>query len=254
MIDAEALAVRLDSEDPAGQNLEYDPLYLEMDSLATGVPDSFMGESKLEGRGPDWKKLSKNCLELWGKTRDLRVAVYLVIAETLGGGGGQLEALAVSLKLPVFLVKELWNSFYPKLDPADDSDPLERLNILAMLSPQAGAINDPIMFIPRLREIRLTPSLSYTLRDLLISLNEIEASDDRLIDIKLLRAELMNVAVTEIERQAALVKEVQVLIAELGNEMNGKMTGSYSVDMSALTHELNRLFSFYTSILLSWKP
>jgi type VI secretion system protein ImpA len=85
MIDVETLAVPLEGEDPVGQNLEYDSLYMEMDSLATGVPDSFMGESKLEGRGPDWKKLSKNCLELWGKTRDLRVAVYLVIAETLGG-------------------------------------------------------------------------------------------------------------------------------------------------------------------------
>jgi type VI secretion system protein ImpA len=162
--------------------------------------------------------------------------------------------MAASLKLPVFLVKELWDSFYPKLDSADDSDPVERLNILTMLSPQAGAINDPIMFIPRLREIRLTPSLSYTLRDLLISLHEIEASDDRIIDIKLLRAELMNVAVTEIERQAALVREVQALIAELCNEMNSKMTGSYLVDMSALTHELNRLSSFYSSFLETLNP
>jgi type VI secretion system protein ImpA len=252
MIDAVALAVPLEGEDPAGQNLEYDSRYIEMDSLAVGVPDSFMGESKLEGRGPDWKKLGKNCLELWGKTRELRVAVYLVIAETLGGG--QLEALAVSLKLPVFLVRELWDSFYPKLDPADDNDPLERLNIFAMLSPQAGAINDPLMFIPRLREIRLTPSLSYTLRDLLISLNEIEASDDRIIDIKLLRAEFMNVPVAEIERQAALVGEAQALVVELCDEMNSKMVDSYRIDMSALTHELNRLSSFYSSFLETLSP
>jgi type VI secretion system protein ImpA len=131
---------------------------------------------------------------------------------------------------------------------------VERLNILTMLSPQAGAVNDPIMFIPRLREIRLAPSLNYTLRDLLISLNEIESSNDRIIDNKLLRAELMNVAVTEIEGQAALVGEAQVLIAELGSEMNGKMTGSYSVDMSALNHELDRLAGFYHSHLESLNP
>jgi type VI secretion system ImpA family protein len=251
MIETGSLTVVLEGESPAGQNLEYDPLYLEMDSLATEVPDSFMGESKIEGRGPDWKKLSKNCLELWTKTRDLRVAVYLVIAEAITGG---LAGLAASLKLPVFLVKELWDSFYPRLDPSDDNDPLERLNILSMLSPQAGAINDPVMFIPRFREARLVPSLSYTLRDLLISLNEIEVSGDKVLDQKLLRAELMNVTVTEIEEQAALVREAQDLIAELCGEMDSKMCGSYSVDMTALTHELDRLAAFYGSHLESLVP
>jgi type VI secretion system ImpA family protein len=253
MIDADALAVVLESTDPAGQNLEYDPLYLEMDSLAVEIPDSFMGESKIEGRGPDWKKLGKNCLELWTKTRDLRVAVYLVIAEALGAGGG-LAGLTAGLKLPLFLVKELWESFYPILDPEDDDDPLERLNILAMLSPQVGAVNDPVMFIPRFRETRLVPSLSYTLRDLLISLNEIEVSGDKTIDPKLLRAELMNVAAAEIEAQAALVQEAQARITELCDELNGKMKGGYSLDMSSLNHELDRLAAFYRSHLDSLVP
>jgi type VI secretion system ImpA family protein len=251
MIDAVALSVALGDENPAGQNLEYDPLYMEMDSLATEVPDSFMGESKIEGRGPDWKKLSKNCLELWAKTRDLRVAVYLVIAEAITGG---LAGLAAGLKLPVFLVRDLWDSFYPQLDPSEDNDPLERLNILSMLSPQSGAINDPVMFIPRFRETRLVPSLGYTLRDLLISLNEIEVGEGKAIDQKLLRAELMNVAVTEIEEQTALVREAQDLLAELCNGINGKVDASYRIDMSALTHELDRLASFYGSHLESFGP
>ncbi|MDR2797105.1 MAG: hypothetical protein LBB80_02065, partial [Treponema sp.] len=141
--------------------------------------------------------------------------------------------------------------FYPQLDSEYDDDPLERLNILSMLSPQEGSINDPVMFIPRFREVRLVPSLKYTLRDLLISLNEIEVSDDKALDPKLLRAELMNVGVAEIEGQAALVKEGQALIVELCETMNSKMKGSYSVDMSALTRELNRLHTFYKTHLES---
>ncbi|MDR2102860.1 MAG: type VI secretion system protein TssA [Treponema sp.] len=250
MIDAGALAVVLEGESPAGQNLEYDPLYVEMDSLAVEVPDSFMGESKIEGRAPDWKKLSKNCLELWAKTRDLRVAVYLVIAEAITGG---LPGLVAGLKLPVFLIKELWDSFYPTLDPDDNDDPLERLNILAMLSPQAGAVNDPVIFIPRFRETRLVPSLKYTLRDLLISLNEIEAGDDRIIDPKLLQAEFVNAA-AEVEAQAALVKEGLALIAELCTVMNSKMKGAYTLEMSALNRELNRLLTFYNARLESLSP
>jgi type VI secretion system protein ImpA len=107
------------------------------------------------------------------------------------------------------------------------------------------------MFIPRFRESRLVPSLSYTLRDLLISLNEIEVSGDKNIDPKLLRAELINVAAPEIEAQAALVKEARDLIAELCGKMDGKMKGGYSLDMSALTHELDRLGAFYRSHLES---
>jgi type VI secretion system ImpA family protein len=251
MINAAELTVPLEGESPAGQDLEYDPLYLEMDSLAVEVPDSYMGESKIAGRGPDWKKLDKNCLELWAKTRDLRVAVYLVIAEAITGG---LSGLAEGLKVPVFLVKELWESFYPRLDPDDDEDPLERLNILSMLSPQTGAVNDPVMFIPRFRETRLVPSQSYTLRDLLISHNEIEASSDKPIDPKLLRAELMSAPVAEIEAQAALTGEALIHIAELCDEMNGKMKGTYSMDMSSLHHELDRLAAFYKSLLESLAP
>jgi type VI secretion system ImpA family protein len=251
MIEVESLTVILEGESPAGQNLEYNPLYLEMDSLVMEIPDSFMGESKIEGRGPDWKKLGKNCLELWTKTRDLRVAVYLVIAEAITGG---VAGLAAGLKLPVFLVKELWDSFYPQLDPSEDNDPLERLNILSMLSPPAGAVNDPVMFIPRFRETRLVPSLGYTLRDLLISLNEIEVSDGKAIDPKLFRAEFMNAPVTEIEEQAALVREARGLVAELCAEMDGRMGGSYTLDMTALTHELDRLAAFYGSHLDSLSP
>jgi type VI secretion system protein ImpA len=248
MFEAEELTVVLESQDPAGQNLEYDPLYMEMDSLALEVPDSLMGDSKIEGRGPDWKKLSKNCLELWTRTRDLRVAVYLTLSEAVIEG---LPGLVSGFKLLVFLVKELWDSFYPRLDPDDDEDPLERLNILSMLSPQSGAINDPVMFIPRFRETKLVSSLNYTLRDLLISLNAIEVNDDEIVDSRLLKAEMMNVATSVIETQIALVKEGQALITELCDEMNSKMKGSYTLDMSALSHELDRLDSFYSSYLAS---
>jgi type VI secretion system ImpA family protein len=248
MLNVEELTHSLEGDSPAGQNLEYDPLYLELDALAVEVPDSRMGESKIEGRGPDWKKISKNCLKLWNTTRDLRVAVYLTIAEAITGG---LPGLVSGLKVPVFLVKELWDSFYPRLDPDEDDDPLERLNILSMLSPPAGAINDPVLFIPRFREIRLVPSLRYTLRDLMISLKEIEVSEDKALDPQLLRAELMNVPAAEIEEQAALAQEGVALITELVEAMNGKMQGSYTLDMSALSHELNRLLSFYNSHLAS---
>ncbi|MDR1148754.1 MAG: type VI secretion system protein TssA [Spirochaetaceae bacterium] len=229
--------------EPAGQNLEYDPLYTEMDSLAVDVPDSYMGDAKVEGRGPDWKALKKNCLELWTRTRDLRVAVYLTIAEAVTGG---LNGLTEYLKLPLFLVKELWDDFYPRLDPDDNNDPLERLNIFSMLSPPAGSVNDPIMFIPRFRESRLIPSLRYTLRDLLISTNEIEVPGST-IDAKLLRAEFISAPAAEIEALSASAKEAKALILDLCESMNAKMGNDNTLDMSALNHEIDYIIKFYDS-------
>ena len=59
MISLEEMAIPLEEENPAGENLEYDPLYLEMDSLAVAVPDSQMGDSRIEGRGPDLTLMKK---------------------------------------------------------------------------------------------------------------------------------------------------------------------------------------------------
>jgi type VI secretion system protein ImpA len=244
MIDVEALAKPVSQDDQSGPDLEYDPLYLELDGLAVAVPDSFMGESKVEGRGPDWKKLCKNCLDLWGRTRDLRVAVYITIAGAITEG---LPGLAAGLKLTLFLVKDMWESFYPRLDPGDDNDPLERLNIISMLSPPSGSVNDPVMFIPQFREIRLVQSLRYTLRDLLISMNIIEAASGVSYEQKLLRAEFMNVPAAEIDAQYDLAKKVKELLIALCEEMNAKMGGKNVLDMSALNREIDYMLKFYDS-------
>ncbi|GHV21528.1 hypothetical protein FACS189494_07040 [Spirochaetia bacterium] len=243
MINLEELAKPLESG--AGEDLEYDPLYLEMDSLAVDVPDSVSGESKIEGRSADWKKLRENCTALWGKTRDLRVATYLTIAETALGG---IHELACGLKLIHFLINDMWDDFYPKLDTDDDNDPLERINILAMLSPESGAINDPVMFISRLREMRLVPSLSYSVRDLLISLNEIESSDDGGRDPKLIGAELLGV-VNEVLSQAQAVADSLETIKALCACANGKISGGYIISMDALTKELKTLKTFFDETL-----
>jgi predicted component of type VI protein secretion system len=125
MIELAEFAKFLVGEKSAGENMEYDQMPLELDSLVAG-------QGAAEGEGPDWKQLAKNCRSLWEKTRDLRVAVYLTIAETALGG---VKELTAGLQLINFLVKELWDTVYPVLDPNDDNDPTERINIFAVLSP-----------------------------------------------------------------------------------------------------------------------
>ena len=246
MLSLEEMAVLLEGENPAGDNLEYDPLYLEMDSLAVAVPDSQMGDSKIEGRGPDWKKLRDNCVKLWAKTRDLRVASYLAVVDT---AIGSLESCVAAFKLILFLVQDMWDTMYPRLDPDDENDPTERINILAMLSPEPGAINDPILFISIFRALRLVPHLQYTLRDHLISINEFEAADGRAYDPNLITGELMQIPLAETEKQSALAKELRETVETLCTVADEKMSGGNTLGMNSFLGEINKLCKFYANFL-----
>jgi type VI secretion system protein ImpA len=237
MIDITEFAKPLAGEKPAGENMEYDQGYLEMETLASG-------QGVAEGEGPDWKLLAKNCKALWEKTRDLRVAVYLTIAETAGGG---VKELAAGLQLINFLVKEMWDTVYPLLDPDDNNDPTERINIFAMLSPETGAMNDPVMFINRLREIKIMPPLPYTIRDLLIAQGEIEPLDGKTVDLNLIIGEIMGIPLPQVTEQADYAKTAREIIESICKEANGKITGGDTLSLAALTKELDKLIKFFNN-------
>jgi type VI secretion system protein ImpA len=254
MIDLEALTVPVPGDDAGGVDCEYDDLYMEMDGLASTVAESQIGDSTLEGRDPDYKQLSKNCYELWEKTRDLRVAAYLVISEVClgagsnGGGIDSLLELNKGFKLLSWLINEEWDAFWPRLDPDDDNDPTERINILAMLSPEDGAMNDPVDFINHFRHTRLIPSLNYTVRDLLIANKELTVEGQSL-DPSLLRAELGNLGQDALKERAGLVQETLDLVKDFCKAMNDKMGSGFVVVMDTLIKEVQRLVKFFDGLV-----
>jgi type VI secretion system protein ImpA len=237
MIEIGDFAKPLEGEKPAGENMEYDQAYLELDPLARG-------QGLTEGDGPDWKQLSKNCISLWGKTRDLRVAAYLTIAETAIGG---IKELAAGLQLINFLVKEMWDTVYPLLNPEEDNDPTERINIFAMLSTETGAMNDPILFINRLRETKLMPPLPYTIRELLIAQGEIEPLDGQSVNLNLIIGELSGIPSQQFMEQAGYVKIAKEMIASICQEVNGKLVGETSLAMTTLAKEVDKLVKFFNN-------
>jgi type VI secretion system ImpA family protein len=237
MIDVMEFAKPLTGEKPAGENMEYDQGYLELEVIAAG-------QGAGENAAPDWKLLAKSCTALWEKTRDLRVAVYLTIAETATGG---VQELSAGLRLIHFLVREMWDTMYPLLDPDDDNDPTERINIFAMLSPEAGAMNDPIMFINRLRETKIIPVLPYTIRDLLIAQGEIEPLDGKTVDLNLIIGELMGIPPSRVSEQADYAKAAKESLESIGKEANEKISGGDTVALTSLGKELDRLIKFFNN-------
>jgi type VI secretion system protein ImpA len=69
-------------------------------------------------------------LELSARSKDLRVAIYLLRAELALEG---LSGFANALELIQGYVVQYWSSVHPQLDPVDDNDPRIRVSALASL-------------------------------------------------------------------------------------------------------------------------
>ncbi len=136
MIDIDALSRPIDDSAPAGPDLEYSGV-AELDRFAAGTPGTIDPSTQelVGAEEPNWRKVTEQATELLGRTKDLRVAVWLTRAELANRG---LPGLADGLKLIATLVETFWETLYPPLDRDEGDDPIERLNVLANLSPDPG--------------------------------------------------------------------------------------------------------------------
>src|SRR5262245_20329260 len=151
MISADQLLTPVSAEKPCGDDISYDPQFIELETLMRGKPETQFSAAE----EPNWKALRERCLELWKKSKDLRVATALAVAELkMDGFAGFRESLA----LINGLIEKNWNELYPLLDPADGNDPTQRVNIIASLAAPAATFGDPMKMIERLREAPLANS------------------------------------------------------------------------------------------------
>lgn len=129
-IDIEKYLQDINPDNICGDDLEYDPAFIALEQAIIGKPEQQIGDTIQEAEPPDWREIKKSAEALLVRTRDLRILVYylrsLVALEGLTG-------LSDGLKLIEALVSRLWKDLYPRLDPDDDNDPTERVNILMSL-------------------------------------------------------------------------------------------------------------------------
>jgi type VI secretion system ImpA family protein len=122
MINAEELLEPISADAPCGEDLSYDASLQELETMARGKEETQFSAAE----PPDWKKLQARCLEFFARSKDLRIAMTLAVASMeLDGLAGFREILL----LVSGLVQRFWPTVYPQLDPSDDNDPLQRMNI-----------------------------------------------------------------------------------------------------------------------------
>lgn len=139
IVDVDVLLQEVEAGMPCGPNLEYDPLFLELEQNALGKPEVQYGSTIVPGVPPDWKLVKKQAFELLGRSRDLRVAMLLLRALLALHA---MPGFADGIRLIGRLVDERWDSVHPQLDPDDDNDPTLRVNSLAALADAAVIVRD----------------------------------------------------------------------------------------------------------------
>ena len=159
MFDPETLLAPLDEGAPCGPDLEYDPAFQALEQAGAGAPERQYGDKVFPAEPPDWTGVREHALALAERTRDLRVAVWLVRC----GARAQGPAGALAgLRLVQGLLERHWEHLHPQLDASDDNDPTMRLNALLPLYASDAALADlraapvaPVRGGPTLRDIEL---------------------------------------------------------------------------------------------------
>ncbi|NRF66468.1 type VI secretion system protein TssA [Aquincola sp. S2] len=139
MLDIESLAAPLAEDAPSGSDLEYDPVFLALEQVGAGKPEQQYGDHIVAAEGPDWRAVQEHARNLAGRTRDLRVAVWLTRCEArLSGLHGALQGLQLVQRL----LAAQWDTVHPQLDATDHDDPTMRMNALAPLVAVDAALDD----------------------------------------------------------------------------------------------------------------
>lgn len=146
----EALMQDVSADAPCGENLEYDPAYLELMRLAQGTPERQMGATIIPAEEPNWRDVRDRCGELFGRTKDLTITIKL--CESLLRLDG-IAGLRDGLRVVAGLLDQRWDHLFPMLDPEDGNDPTARLTILSGLT-------DASQFVSRVRAVPLTDSMA----------------------------------------------------------------------------------------------
>ncbi len=79
------------------------------------------------------------------------------------------------------MLESQWDTLFPRLDPDDNNDPLERVNLVASLAAAPGTYGDPFKFVERVQSCPLAASKQlgrFALRDYLIAKGDMPAPAD----------------------------------------------------------------------------
>lgn len=225
-VDLEALLSPLADAHPAGPNLDLDPAFQALEQCAAGKPERQYGAKVYPAEPPDWTAVQEHALALAARTRDLRVAVWLLRSAAHLQG---LPGMATGLELLHGLLRRHWDGVHPQLDASEGNDPTMRLNALAPLANRDAALAD-------LRAAALVNERgSLSLRELELGLGQAQGGPGEVVPT----AAGVLKAVAELSRRhpalAHTAARGNTALAGINGLLNEKLGAARAPDLAAFT-------------------
>ncbi|MVF23006.1 type VI secretion system protein TssA [Methylocaldum sp. BRCS4] len=170
-LNVEAFLTEVSPDAPCGEDLQYDNAFIALEQKAKGTPEQQIGDRIEPAQPSNWKEVRRDAIELLERTRDLQVILYLIqaLVHTAGHPG-----LRDGLALLEGIVSKFWPDLYPLLDPEDDNDPTQRVNILMGLCDFESVLR-PVALAPLVESRALG---RFSLRDVQIATGKLPPPSD----------------------------------------------------------------------------
>lgn len=237
-LDVEKLLADVSPDSPCGPDLSSEAAYFELTSAARGTPprEEMKGQT-IDGAEPNWREVRSLAIELLGRSKDLNVVMVLLAAETAQSG---LMGLRDGLRLLQGLLERHWEGLHPALDPDDDLDPLQRINLIDGLAAVPGIEWNPTNIQRRLREVPVTASRQlgrFTYRQVLMASGDLPKPKaegaDAGPDQNLIDAAFADSDPEALREMAAAAVEAVEASAAIDRWLTAKVGASNAKDMGA---------------------
>lgn len=245
-LDVELLLKDVSPDQPSGPSLEYDPAYAELERAIQGKPEQQMGDTVIPAEDPNWNDVRDKALELAKKTKHLRVLLYLTVAETKLSG---MAGLRDGLNLIKGTLEKYWETLHPQLDPSDNNDPTERMNIIASVAAPPETFGDPLAVQRRVIEAPLAVSVKagrFSLRDAKVAAGELPPAlpDAKPPEQALIDAAFMDTPLDDLKASSAAVEESLAAVRAMDTFLTEKVGSGKAPDLGrfmALLTEVQNL-------------
>ncbi len=235
-IDLEKLLNPVSDEAPAGADLEYDPLFAEMERASEGKEEQEFGDTIIPAEDPDWRELKKKALQVVEQSKDLRAAIHLTRALMHTDG---FAGLSDGLSLIKGYIESYWDSLHPQLDPDDNNDPTLRINTLINLC-------DPMDTLAAVNKIPLVSSNimgTFSYRDIQIASGSLTPtdSDNQEHNLDQVDAAFRESPTEETQQTLSHIQHAIDCVNSIESKLNELVGIDQSPDLQALNETLSTL-------------
>jgi type VI secretion system protein ImpA len=158
----------IEGASPCGPDLEYDNDFLALAQAAAGKPEQQFGDTVIPAGEPDWREVDRLSQALLTRTKDLRIVVWLTLANTHLHG---IRDFAAGLKLALALCEQYWDAIHPRIEVDGESDAYLRMNAIAAFSASEFSTENRLITALRQASVIKLP-LALTFRDIELSFNK----------------------------------------------------------------------------------